>query len=687
MADLFVLCKPGARIGTVLRDALLQGRQTVVLALVMQFVQQFHAHDSTVAPIGSQRTRPVQAVRFQQHTAAVHITGIQRWANAHIGHTRQRAAVSNNAMHLHAKNAAGGRLPVGKAQVERGRLQATPEFASVHHMTTDRIRVAQQRGYRLHVPTLQGLAHRGTAHAQALHCLLLHAAHFKPMRPRHGLQQRQIARPLCTKTEIVTHQHIAGAQSIKQNLLHKLLGRQGGQPRLKRQDHGAIDSQRSQGVHLVAQGGDARRSQIGLASHACKIIARMRLERDHAHRQSASMRLAPELGQHGLVAAVNAVEIADGERTTGNRRWLMQATLDFHGALLSALMSIFVERTPLSPSTLAARIFRAVGWFWVLASLPLAWLDMQGRWLAPGRDWASLIKLWIYWGSWAALPLVLDMAIRLWQKPRYALGWPWAGLLLLVAYSGLIEPRQLQIRTHHIRVQQTPNAAPLQTLRIALVSDIHAGLFVRKWQMVRLIEAINAQDVDAVVVAGDWLYEPKSDLLAELEPLARLRHPVFGVLGNHDTQAPGHDLEAPLRQTLQQLGVRLLEGKRQTFKDWELVGLSDLWSGHPRQEIAQLLQKPATLPRLVLMHQPDTAALLPTNSASFMVSGHTHGGQIWLPWITQTKVLPGMSQHGWYEGLYLTRAGALFVTAGAGTIGLPARLGVVPRVDVLHLAP
>ena len=186
---------------------------------------------------------------------------------------------------------------------------------------------------------------------------------------------------------------------------------------------------------------------------------------------------------------------------------------------------------------------------------------------------------------------------------------------------------------------------------------------------------------------GDWTYEPENDLHAVLEPLKQLRRPVFGVQGNHDTQAPGHDLEAPLRQTLQQLGVRLLEGKRQTFKDWELVGLSDLWSGHPRQEIAQLLQKPATLPRLVLMHQPDTAALLPTNSASFMVSGHTHGGQIWLPWITQTKVLPGMSQHGWYEGLYLTRAGALFVTAGAGTIGLPARLGVVPRVDVLHLAP
>ena len=90
----------------------------------------------------------------------------------------------------------------------------------------------------------------------------------------------------------------------------------------------------------------------------------------------------------------------------------------------------------------------------------------------------------------------------------------------------------------------------------------------------------------------------------------------------------------------------------------------------------------------VLMHQPDTAALLPpAASATVMVSGHTHGGQIWLPWVTRNRVLPGMSRYGWYEGQYATPAGDLFVTAGTGMIGLPARLGVMPRVDVITLAP
>lgn len=349
-----------------------------------------------------------------------------------------------------------------------------------------------------------------------------------------------------------------------------------------------------------------------------------------------------------------------------------------------------------------ARISRGLGVAWLLLSLPLAWWDLQGRLLIEGRGGISLFKLWIFWGTWATLPLLLDAAMQLLQAPRSrAQRWAnalWAAGLLLVAYSGLLEPRLLHVRTHRIALQSNetvanvgPNASPnvaAQPLRLALVADIHLGLFVRNWQLERLVDVLNALDVDAVVVAGDWTYEPHRDLQAVWAPIKRIRHPVFGVLGNHDTQAPGPDLASSLQQALQYNGVQLLDGQTRHFKGWELVGLSDLWGGNPRSEITRLLQKPATAPRLVIMHQPDTAALLPAGrQATLMLSGHTHGGQIMLPWVTRQRVLPGMSAHGWYEGHYRTPAGDLFVTAGAGTIGLPARLGVVPRVDVLHVQP
>jgi hypothetical protein len=129
------------------------------------------------------------------------------------------------------------------------------------------------------------------------------------------------------------------------------------------------------------------------------------------------------------------------------------------------------------------------------------------------------------------------------------------------------------------------------------------------------VDRLNALDVDAVVVAYDWTYEPPRDLHALLQPFSRLRHPVWGVLGNHDTGAPGPPLAQALRQALQDHGVQVLDGRRMQAQGWDVVGLSDLWGGEPRGEMARLLP-PGTpsAPRLVLAHQPDTAALLAAGS-------------------------------------------------------------------------
>ncbi|MDD2608782.1 MAG: metallophosphoesterase [Giesbergeria sp.] len=327
-----------------------------------------------------------------------------------------------------------------------------------------------------------------------------------------------------------------------------------------------------------------------------------------------------------------------------------------------------------------------LGLGWCLLAAPLALWDMQGRWAEPERGMVVAFKLWLFWAAWALLPWLL----ALWPKLRQgatSTGQRWlhcSGLVVLAvaAWAALLEPRLLALHTHRLAVLPA-GATPL---RLALVSDIHVGLFVRAWQLERLVELLNAQAVDAVVVAGDWTYAPPLDLQATLAPLARIRHPVWAVLGNHDTQSPGPALTLALRAALQSHGVHLLDGQMLRFKGWDIVGLSDLWGGNPHADIVRCLPPPPLArPRLVLAHQPDTAALLPADAATLVLSGHTHGGQIRLPWITQQRVLPGISAHGWYAGHYSTPAGALFVSTGVGTIGLPARLGVIPRVDVLQL--
>ena len=113
-------------------DALHQSVQTVVLELIVKFVQQFHPNEFTVCPLGSQPGRPVEAMGFQQHPSAVDIVRVQRGPHPQIGHPGQGRW--RQPVHQHHKNAAGGWRPVGKAQVQSSEAQFTAEFAAMHHM-------------------------------------------------------------------------------------------------------------------------------------------------------------------------------------------------------------------------------------------------------------------------------------------------------------------------------------------------------------------------------------------------------------------------------------------------------------------------------------------------------------------------------------------------------------------------
>jgi hypothetical protein len=118
-----------------------------------------------------------------------------------------------------------------------------------------------------------------------------------------------------------------------------------------------------------------------------------------------------------------------------------------------------------------------LGWGWLALAAVLAWLDRDGRWIESGREAVVLLKLWIFWAVWAVLPWGGAALLGLRKSAgRSVLRLAWLGALALVAYSGLVEPRLLTVREHRLRLQ-TP--AKLPPLRLALVADVHAGLFVR----------------------------------------------------------------------------------------------------------------------------------------------------------------------------------------------------------------
>lgn len=334
-----------------------------------------------------------------------------------------------------------------------------------------------------------------------------------------------------------------------------------------------------------------------------------------------------------------------------------------------------------------------------LLSMAVAAWDTQGRWVEAGREHLTWFKLSLYWGSWLVLPVLLGLGLHGLMQEMRAHRWRsvlrWLGVCALGSvglWATLIEPRLLRERS--FTLHGVPAHAP--ELRLAVVSDVHLGLYFRSEQLASLVARLNQLDVDAILIAGDWTYDPPLDLHAAFAPLRQLHRPMFGVLGNHDLQAPGPRLASDLRAALQAHGVRLLEGQALTWRGWTLIGLDDAWGGEPASQIAALWPStpnatpPATSPsapsdpKLVIVHQPDTVAQLPPQAAFVAVAGHTHGGQIQLPVLT-ARVLRGMSRHGWWQGVYATSAGHLLVTSGIGTIGLPARLATPPTIELLSL--
>lgn len=181
------------------------------------------------------------------------------------------------------------------------------------------------------------------------------------------------------------------------------------------------------------------------------------------------------------------------------------------------------------------------------------------------------IKQCLFYGSWLVWPFIAWLAWRLRQRCGRT---PVAVLLavcLPFAWARFVEPQR-------IRVQETVLAGTGAQARLVLISDIHLGVYKDSAYLQRLVDRINTLPADAVVIAGDFTYEPDGASLARLfAPLAGLHVPVYAVLGNHDQQAPGPDIDTELRAALAQLGVGVIEGDVVPVRGFRLAGLGDRW--------------------------------------------------------------------------------------------------------------
>ena len=306
----------------------------------------------------------------------------------------------------------------------------------------------------------------------------------------------------------------------------------------------------------------------------------------------------------------------------------------------------------------------------------LAWQEAANAW--PSNEEKTLFKAMLYYQSWL-MPFFLVWVVWGFKYKQVSLGFMLVGVIgsMLGIYARFIEPNVLLVKYSTIKTGYS--------LKIALISDMHYGLYSTPQQMQRLVDKLNTLDVVAVVVAGDWTYEPPKNisLAQQLAPFKQLRHPMYSVMGNHDEQMPGPALTEALKAALIANNIKPIDAQSMDLGVARLAGIGDILPNMANQKRLAALQV-QDKPMLLLTHNPDSYYGVPVLKQPFvMLAGHTHGGQVNLPYVTD-KILHIVTQQGYQRGLYaLDQGNQLFVTSGIGMIGLPLRFAMPPVIDVL----
>jgi uncharacterized protein len=267
-----------------------------------------------------------------------------------------------------------------------------------------------------------------------------------------------------------------------------------------------------------------------------------------------------------------------------------------------------------------------------------------------------------------------------------------AGAAALSAlYARLIEPRLLRRRETNLHFRDLPSA--LEGFRIALLTDLHANRQTPRHLIERSVRLANAERPDLIAVTGD-IAENEAALEVTLDTLAALRAPlgVFVVPGNHDYRDVGierwHDAVArrPALIDLTNRARMLRVARPGVEEDARLcvAGVDDLSHGAPHMD--------ALPPRsrrdftVLLAHHPDQAerARRAVDGVDLVLSGHTHGGQVRLPWIG--ALINSAAHPELYEtGVRRRPWTQVYTSSGIGTTHLPIRFLTPPEVVILTL--
>ena len=259
-------------------------------------------------------------------------------------------------------------------------------------------------------------------------------------------------------------------------------------------------------------------------------------------------------------------------------------------------------------------------------------------------------------------------------------------VISLFYYSFIFEPNNIQVEKISIEIENLPES--FNGIKIVHLTDFHSSDFGEREK--RVLEILKNLNPDFVFITGDLIDHSTKNLNSCQEFWQELGNQhqgkVFGVLGNHEHWLGSPDVVA-IKKLLEKSGISILNNEnRKIFQDNNyiyLLGVDDPDS--EKDDLSKaIIDTEENIPKILLAHSPDIIDNLRKEKVDLILTGHTHGGQVVIPFIRPFWT-PTKNRGKYASGLFKVNDALLYVNRGIGTAAIPIRFNCPPEIAVIEL--
>jgi len=252
----------------------------------------------------------------------------------------------------------------------------------------------------------------------------------------------------------------------------------------------------------------------------------------------------------------------------------------------------------------------------------------------------------------------------------------------ILAYAFFVEPQRLS--GTELRMS---NSNITESLSVAVFADTHFGKNYDISDFKKATDEINKASPDVIIFLGDLIDDYSSyagDVNDIISALASLDAPYgkYAIFGNHDY---GGGAERLYAEWMESADFTLLKNSTVSLKgNITLTGIDDCLIGYGDTSVAEGLS--SDFYNIVICHEPDIADSISGTETNLMIAGHTHGGQINVPFY-KDRYLPDLGNK-YVKGKYVLdnkKKTIVYVNNGLGTTKVGARFIAVPEISYFFL--